>query len=199
MASPLAASDVSSCARGCPLEGSSTRMPAARGWSRPLRKQKTHARPRRPSAGTMPLWQSIVALTLRHPPRGSSRRRPAGAEMKLNIDPIIELIKASPTSQEAREKLLAQSWAPGDVLGMLERAGDDACRPDELGPQYGLRDGQYHLSQAQAQAILDLRLHRLTGLEHEKLLNEYQEKLQEIADYLDILADPERLKLVMAE
>ncbi|MCP4468308.1 MAG: DNA gyrase subunit A [Halioglobus sp.] len=116
-----------------------------------------------------------------------------------NIDPIIELIKASPTSQEAREKLLAQSWAPGDVLGMLERAGDDACRPDELGPQYGLRDGQYHLSQAQAQAILDLRLHRLTGLEHEKLLNEYQEKLQEIADYLDILADPERLKLVIRE
>ena len=116
-----------------------------------------------------------------------------------NIDPIIELIKASPTSQEAREKLLAQAWAPGDVMGMLERAGDDACRPDELEAQYGLRDGQYHLSPVQAQAILDLRLHRLTGLEHEKLLNEYQEKLQEIADYLDILADPERLKLVIRE
>ena len=116
-----------------------------------------------------------------------------------NIDPIIELIKASPTSQEAREKLLAQAWAPGDVMGMLERAGDDACRPDELEAQYGLRDGQYHLSPVQAQAILDLRLHRLTGLEHEKLLNEYQEKLQEIADYLDILSDPERLKLVIRE
>jgi len=114
-----------------------------------------------------------------------------------NIDPVIELIKASPTSQEAREKLLAQAWAPGDVLGMLERAGDDACRPDELEAQYGLRDGQYHLSPVQAQAILDLRLHRLTGLEHEKLLNEYQEKLQEISDYLDILSDPDRLKLVI--
>ena len=116
-----------------------------------------------------------------------------------NIDPVIELIKASPTSQEAREKLLAQAWAPGDVLGMLERAGDDACRPDELEAQYGLRDGQYHLSPVQAQAILDLRLHRLTGLEHEKLLNEYQEKLQEISDYLDILSDPDRLKLVIRE
>ncbi len=62
-----------------------------------------------------------------------------------------------------------------------------------------MHDGKYHLSPAQAQAILELRLHRLTGLEHEKLLNEYQEKLQEIADYLDILADPERLKLVIRE
>lgn len=116
-----------------------------------------------------------------------------------NIDPIIELIKASPSSAEAREKLLAQPWEPGDVSGMLERAGADACRPDELEPQYGMHDGKYHLSPAQAQAILDLRLHRLTGLEHEKLLNEYQEKLKEIADFLDILGDPERLKLVIRE
>ncbi|HEY7775190.1 MAG TPA: DNA gyrase C-terminal beta-propeller domain-containing protein, partial [Kineobactrum sp.] len=76
---------------------------------------------------------------------------------------------------------------------------EDACRPDELEPQYGLHDGQYFLSQAQAQAILDLRLHRLTGLEHEKLLNEYDEKLREIADYLEILADPDRLKLVIRQ
>lgn len=116
-----------------------------------------------------------------------------------NIDAVIELIKASPSSAEAREKLIAQAWAPGDVLAMLERAGEDACRPDELEPQYGLVDGQYHLSPVQAQAILDLRLHRLTGLEHEKLLNEYDEKLREIADYLDILADPDRLKLVIRE
>jgi DNA gyrase subunit A len=116
-----------------------------------------------------------------------------------NIDPIIELIKASPSSAEAKEKLLAQSWLPGDVTGMLERAGADACRPDELEPQYGLHDGKYLLSPAQAQAILELRLHRLTGLEHEKLLNEYQEKLREIADFLDILSDPERLKLVIRE
>jgi DNA gyrase subunit A len=116
-----------------------------------------------------------------------------------NIDPVIALIKASPSSAEAREKLLAQGWEPGDVTGMLERAGSDACRPDELEEQYGLREGKYHLSPAQAQAILELRLHRLTGLEHEKLLNEYQEKLREIADYLDILGDPERLKLVIRE
>jgi DNA gyrase subunit A len=116
-----------------------------------------------------------------------------------NIDPIIALIKASPSSTEAREKLLAQAWEPGDVTGMLERAGSDACRPDELEPQYGLHDGKYHLSPVQAQAILELRLHRLTGLEHEKLLNEYQERLREIADFLDILSDPERLKLVIRE
>lgn len=116
-----------------------------------------------------------------------------------NIDPIIALIKASPSSAEAKEKLLAQAWAPGDVTGMLERAGSDACRPDELEPQYGLHNGAYHLSPAQAQAILELRLHRLTGLEHEKLLSEYQERLNEIADLIDILSDPERLKLVIRE
>ncbi len=116
-----------------------------------------------------------------------------------NIDPIIALIKASPSSTEAREKLLAQAWEPGDVTGMLERAGSDACRPDELEPQYGMHNGKYHLSPVQAQAILELRLHRLTGLEHEKLLNEYQERLREIADFLDILSDPERLKLVIRE
>jgi DNA gyrase subunit A len=82
---------------------------------------------------------------------------------------------------------------------MLERAGDDACRPDELDPQFGLRDGLYYLSPAQAQAILELRLHRLTGLEHEKLLNEYEEKLREIAEYLEILSDADRLKAVIRE
>ncbi|MDX1733247.1 MAG: DNA gyrase subunit A [Halioglobus sp.] len=116
-----------------------------------------------------------------------------------NIDPVIELIKESPSPTEAREKLINRSWSPGDVSGMLERAGADACRPDDLEPDYGLRDGQYHLSPAQAQAILDLRLHRLTGLEHEKLLNEYEEKLREIAGYLEILSDPERLKAVIRE
>ncbi len=116
-----------------------------------------------------------------------------------NIDPVIELIKASPSAGEAREKLLAQTWAPGEVLGMLERAGADACRPEELEPQFGMVDGEYRLSPAQAQAILELRLHRLTGLEQEKLLNEYQEKLNEIADYLEILSDPERLKHVIRE
>ena len=116
-----------------------------------------------------------------------------------NIDPVIELIKASPNSAAAREQLVARSWAPGEVTSMLERAGSDACRPDELEEQYGLRDGQYFLSPVQAQAILELRLHRLTGLEHEKLIQEYQEKLVEIAAYLEILSDSDRLKQVIRE
>lgn len=82
---------------------------------------------------------------------------------------------------------------------MLERGGAAASRPDDLHPDFGLHDGRYRLSPAQAQAILDLRLHRLTGLEHEKLLKEYQDKLVEIADLLDILADPERLLQVIRE
>jgi DNA gyrase subunit A len=73
--------------------------------------------------------------------------------------------------------LIARGWKPGTVAQWLERAGDSACRPDELGPEFGLREGSYYLSAEQAQAILDLRLHRLTGMEHEKLLAEYQEKL----------------------
>jgi DNA gyrase subunit A len=116
-----------------------------------------------------------------------------------NIDPVIELIKASTNAAEAREKLIAEAWSPGDVTAMLERAGSDACRPDGLEEQYGLRDGKYYLSPAQAQAILELRLHRLTGLEQEKLIQEYQEKLAEIADYLEILSDPDRLKQVIRE
>ena len=116
-----------------------------------------------------------------------------------NIDPIIELIKNSPSPADAREGLLAKVWSPGDVVAMLEQAGEDACRPDGLEDHYGLHDGTYRLSPAQAQAILELRLHRLTGLEHEKLLNEYQEKLKEIADYLHILGDSDRLKQVIRE
>ena len=116
-----------------------------------------------------------------------------------NIDRIIELIKASPGPAEAREGLLAQRWLPGEVTSMLERGGAAASRPDDLHPDFGLHDGRYRLSPAQAQAILDLRLHRLTGLEHEKLLKEYQDKLVEIADLLDILADPERLLQVIRE
>ena len=116
-----------------------------------------------------------------------------------NIDPVIELIKASPTAAEARESLIAKAWDPGDVLDMLERAGENACRPDDLAPEFGFRNGKYYLSPAQAQAILDLRLQKLTGLEHEKLIEEYQQKLEEIAEYLDILASPERLMQVIRE
>lgn len=116
-----------------------------------------------------------------------------------NIDEIIELIKASPSAAEAKEKLMERGWEPGDVLAMLERAGEDACRPDDLPEIYGLRNNLYHLSPEQAQAILDLRLHRLTGLETEKLQNEYREIIEKIADLLDILADPERLLQVIRD
>jgi DNA gyrase subunit A len=114
-----------------------------------------------------------------------------------NIDAIIELIKTSPTAADARERLVASAWAPGDVTAMLERAGDAACRPEGLEGDFGLIEGEYHLSPAQAQAILELRLNRLTGLEHEKLLQEYADKVAEIADLLEILGDPDRLRTVI--
>ncbi len=116
-----------------------------------------------------------------------------------NIDPVIELIKASPSPAEARERLLATAWEPGSVMEMVERAGAESCRPDELPEQYGLRDGKYYLSPEQAQAILDLRLHRLTGLEHEKLLTEYQEILVQIGELLRILNSEVRLMEVIVE
>ncbi|MGB0662279.1 MAG: DNA gyrase subunit A [Pontibacterium sp.] len=116
-----------------------------------------------------------------------------------NIDDIIALIKASPSPAEAKEALMAKGWAPGGVTAMLERAGDAACRPEELEACYGLVDGIYHLSPAQAQAILELRLHRLTGLEHEKLIGEYQELLERIAELLEILGSHARLMEVIRE
>jgi DNA gyrase subunit A len=116
-----------------------------------------------------------------------------------NIDPIIALIKASPAAAEAKEKLMAQGWDPGGVMAMLEKAGDDACRPDDLPEIYGLRNGLYHLSPEQAQAILDLRLHRLTGLETEKLQKEYQEIVNKIAELMYILSEPARLMEVIRE
>ena len=116
-----------------------------------------------------------------------------------NIDPVIALIKASPSPAEAKEKLIAKPWPPGAVMDMLDRAGSDASRPDDLAVQFGLIDGAYHLSPIQAQAILELRLHRLTGMEHEKLLEEYRERLEQISGYLDILGDPDRLLSVIRE
>ncbi|MET1218095.1 MAG: DNA topoisomerase (ATP-hydrolyzing) subunit A [Glaciecola sp.] len=116
-----------------------------------------------------------------------------------NIDPIIELIKASPTPSEAKQALTGQGWALGDVAEMLERAGNDAARPDWLEPEFGIRDGLYYLTEQQAQAILDLRLHKLTGLEHDKILAEYKELLDVIAELLHILASSERLMEVIRE
>ncbi|MBA1274675.1 DNA gyrase subunit A [Stutzerimonas azotifigens] len=116
-----------------------------------------------------------------------------------NIDPVIELIKSSPTPAEAKEKLIAKAWESSAVEAMVERTGADSCRPEGLDPQYGLRDGKYFLSPEQAQAILDLRLHRLTGLEHEKLLSEYQEILTQIGELIRILTNPVRLMEVIRE
>ncbi|MDH1211499.1 DNA gyrase subunit A [Pseudomonas chengduensis] len=116
-----------------------------------------------------------------------------------NIDPVIELIKASPTPAEAKERLIATAWESSAVEAMVERAGADSCRPEGLDAQFGLRDGKYYLSPEQAQAILELRLHRLTGLEHEKLLAEYQEILNLIGELIRILTNPERLMEVIRE
>jgi DNA gyrase subunit A len=116
-----------------------------------------------------------------------------------NIDEIIELIKRSPSPAEARTALGARSWRPGAVTAMLERAGAAATRPDDLTEDSGLADGGYRLSTAQAQAILDLRLHRLTGLEQEKISNEYSELITNIQNFLEILANPDRLQSVIRD
>ena len=116
-----------------------------------------------------------------------------------NIDPIIALIRHSDTPADAKAKLVANGWELGNVAAMLEKAGDDAARPEWLEPQFGIREGQYFLTEQQAQAILDLRLHKLTGLEHEKILEEYQSLLDLIAELLFILACPERLMEVIRD
>lgn len=116
-----------------------------------------------------------------------------------NIDEIIELIRRSPTPAEAKAGLIARAWQLGDVAAMLETAGVDAARPDHLPEEYGIRDGNYHLTEEQAQAILDLRLHKLTGLEHEKILDEYKGLLEQIAELLHILNSSERLMEVIRE
>lgn len=116
-----------------------------------------------------------------------------------NIDEVIELIRRSQTAAEAKAGLISRAWVLGDVAAMLERAGVDAARPDHLDKQYGIRDGQYHLTEEQAQAILDLRLHKLTGLEHEKILDEYKALLSQIEELLLILSSSERLMEVIRE
>ena len=116
-----------------------------------------------------------------------------------NIDEVIELIKASPSPADARAALVARLWQPGQVTGMLERAGETDTRPDGMDAEFGLSDKGYRLSEVQAQAILDLRLHRLTGLEQDKILNEYKEILGKIKSLSDILSDPDRLLEVIRE
>ena len=116
-----------------------------------------------------------------------------------NIDEIIQLIKESSTPADAREALIARGWNPGSVVAMLERAGPQATRPEWLEEQFGLREGKYYLSPEQAKDILELRLHRLTGMEHDKIIEEFAVKLEEIADYQDILGDLNRLMTVIRE
>ena len=114
-----------------------------------------------------------------------------------NIDEVIALIKASPSPAEAKAGLMARAWGPGAVPAMLERAGAIQTRPDGLADEFGLHGSAYRLSEAQAQAILDLRLHRLTGLEQDKIIAEFAELLEVIRDLCDILARPERLLAVI--
>ena len=111
-----------------------------------------------------------------------------------NIDEIIELIKQSESPAAAKAALLEKPWQPGVVTDMLERAGADSSRPEGLADAFGLVDGAYHLTEKQAQAILDLRLHKLTGLEQDKIISEYRDILDKIEDLLDILRRDERLR-----
>ena len=110
-----------------------------------------------------------------------------------NIDEVIALIKASASPAEAKVALMDQKWTPGAVTEMLNRAGDMDTRPDGLVTVCGLIDGQYLLSEVQAQAILDLRLHRLTGLEQDKIISEYKDILERIKEYSNILSSPDLL------
>jgi DNA gyrase subunit A len=116
-----------------------------------------------------------------------------------NIDTVIELIKASPASAEARVALMGRGWASEGVRELLDRAGSDACRPEGLPEEFGFREGLYYLSEDQAQAILELRLNRLTALEQGKLIEDYQGILDEIADLQDILDSSDRLLDVLKE
>ena len=110
-----------------------------------------------------------------------------------NIEEVIELIRRSASAAEARAGLMGRGWASSNVDALLARAGSAACRPEGLGDEYGSREGFYYLSEDQAQAILELRLHRLTALEQDKLLQDYQGVLDEIAELQEILGSEERL------
>src|SRR5512143_3691131 len=116
-----------------------------------------------------------------------------------NIDPIIALIRAAPSPAEAKVGLMAQTWESGMVREMLARSGAESSRPDGLAREFGLVEEGYRLSDAQAQAILALRLHRLTGLEQDKIIGEYRELLITIQDLLDILNSAERLMQVIRD
>jgi DNA gyrase subunit A len=114
-----------------------------------------------------------------------------------NIDAVVDLIKRSPSPPEAKIALCSRIWAPGAVVKMLERTGAAATRPEDLTETWGLTGKGYRLSGLQAQSILDLRLQRLTGLEQEKISNEYSELINNIKEYLEILSNPDKLQSVI--
>jgi len=116
-----------------------------------------------------------------------------------NIDEMIELIKTSSSREEAKDGLLAKVWNAGLVASLLEAADADRSRPEDLPVEFGIHGGQYQLTETQAQAILDLRLHRLTGLEQDKIVGEYKELLLQIDGYLYILANDSRLMEIIRE
>lgn len=116
-----------------------------------------------------------------------------------NIEEMIALIKASKTGQEAKEALLARTWQPGWVKQLLLASDVNVTRPEDCAPQEGLHGDTYQLTPTQVQAILDLRLQRLTGLEQTKIHDDYQELVKVIIDLIDILSSPERLKQVIKE
>jgi len=114
-----------------------------------------------------------------------------------NIDEIITLIKQSSSPAVAKVALIDKVWVPGVVMDMLNRSGSGSSRPEGISPDCGLVGDEYRLTDKQAQAILDLRLHRLTGLEQDKILTEYRDILEKIEDLLDILQRDDRLKQVI--
>ena len=116
-----------------------------------------------------------------------------------NVDPIIELIRQAPNPESAKRELLARPWQLGHVAEMLAATGVDAARPEDLDEQYGIRNGLYYLTEVQAQAILDLRLQKLTNLGHDEILDEYKKLLEAIGELLYILRSPERLMEVIRE
>jgi DNA gyrase subunit A len=116
-----------------------------------------------------------------------------------NIDEMIELIKTSASGDEAKQRMLARRWEPGLVRALLSASGADLSKPEKLDPGVGLGENGYQLSEVQAQQILEMRLSRLTGLEQEKLTDEYKELLKTITALLEILEDPARLLAVIRE
>ena len=116
-----------------------------------------------------------------------------------NVDEIIALIKASPSPAEARQALMGRVWSSATVVQMLARVNVDAARPEGLSPGLGLGTDGYRLSEAQAQRILEMQLQRLTALEQDKIVAEYGEIMDRIADLLDILARPERITRIICD